>query len=146
MATQPALYQIGESMDRNKELINEAEYLHFSIFGKPAPKEIFRLYIKVHDHYFRDESKAEKEVLKKMWTHNLPLEPLEFACRKRCPIISRKVGVMIYLVEAFVGYEENFSAEHRSFPGVMAAMTWAVMRTPWVWGRGWLIVILHGII
>ena len=133
-------------MDRHEELIREAGYLHFRLFGRLAPTEISRLYVAVHDHYFRDESLAEREVLKKMWSRNLPLEPLEFACRRRCPIIARRVGAMIYLVEAFSGYEENFSTEHRSFLGVMAMMIWSVARAPLVWGRGWLIAKFHGII
>jgi hypothetical protein len=133
-------------MDRRHELIQEANYLHSRLFAKPAPMEISRLYVKVHDHYFRDENIAEREVLKKMRSLNLPLEPLEFACRGHCPIIARKVGAMIYLVEAFSGYEENFGTQRRSFPRVLAVMVWSFTRAPWVWGRGWIIAKFHGII
>lgn len=133
-------------MNRRHELLREANYLHSHLFAKPAPFEISRLYVDVHDHYFRKETAIEREIFKKMWSSNLPLEPLEFVCRRRCPIITRKVGAMIYLAEAFSGYEEYFCAPRRSFVGTLATMTWSVMRTPWVWARGWVIAKVYGIV
>ena len=120
----------------------EAAALHGAIFGGDVPEEIACHYAAAHAHALTKVTDAEREWMARAVGTRSDLEALEIAVRafRRNHVLTRKMTLFLYLVEAWPEYYHRFVNEEPRRASAFGALAWHGTRTMLKFFKGWLIL------
>ena len=123
-------------------LREEAEFIHQMLFGRSVPELIAARYVRAHDHYVGDAS----PILRRIMDCGLDLEAIEFASRHHHSVLTKKIHIVLYLVEAAGEYYEHFvNTRTRRVEGWIR-LAGATFRASWKKVKGTLLIRRHDLL
>jgi hypothetical protein len=96
------------------QLATEADYIHRMLFGSAAPADVIARYISAHDYYCAAD--RENQALLRITRHKLDLEAIEFASRKATSPFTRKIHIVLFLIEVKSEYQKSLLNERAIHP------------------------------
>ena len=87
------------SLDRHdQQLREEARHFHAALFREAVPAEVEEAYVRAHRYYCRDEPAGID--LATIVARRLDVEAIELVLRRKRPVLTRKLRLLLYLAEA----------------------------------------------
>jgi hypothetical protein len=132
--------------ERTPTLVEEARYLHDSLFRAPLDASVVKRYEAAHGELFPDE--ATSLPVARLVSRKLDVEAVEFALRRRgCGAqLTRKIQILCYLVEVRAAYQSYFVATKTERVKAAILLMAALLRTVWKRGKGEYLVRRHGML
>jgi hypothetical protein len=124
-------------------LIDEAVYLHESLFRQPMDAEVAQRYEAAHRKLFPDEKTSA--TVARLISRRLDVEAVELALRRRPSgfQLTRKIQILCYLVEVRPAYQDHFIATRSSRVNAAISLLDAALRTAWKFCKGEYLVRRH---
>lgn len=99
----------------NKEIYKiEAQKIFQSVFASDCPDIIIDRYIQLHEIYFLNSDKKEIQMVQEILKNNLDIVATELYLRGKHPLLSKKIGAIIYLAEALEDYHHFYYLENNN--------------------------------
>jgi hypothetical protein len=126
-------------------LAEEAEYIHQALFDAPAPRSIIESYVAAHAHYC--VSDQQSAAMKTILQRRLDVEAIEFASRRTRTAVTKKVQIVLFLIEARSDYQRFLFKDRSTSPlRSFFALAGVTLRSAYKFIKGKLLIQRHGLV
>ncbi len=131
-------------MKQANDLVLEARYLHRAFFGNDPPSEVVDRYIAANLICRCETDALTREIV----ARRLDAEAIELTMRLRHgpTILTRKIRMLFYLLEARSAYYPFFIGAEESSARALSGVLYAVLRTVVKYVKGAYLVRKHGLV
>ncbi len=129
------------------ELAIEADYLCSFLFGRRATSNMKVRYVNAHTVLSELNRQDSGGLMRTIVDQGLDLEAVEFALRRKEPVIGWKVHLLVYLAECEPDNLHSFVNTRRTPPtAVLTCLVGEGFRSIWKYFKGWLLVRRHKLV
>lgn len=129
---------------RDAELLEEAERIHRALFRRPMPPLVGERYVAAHA--FHCTGTEDSARIQRVLREGLDLEAVEYALRRRDPSITRKVQILLYVVETLPRYQDDLLNDRDRRLEGWTRLAAATFRSLWKLIKGRTVARRHGLL